>query len=298
MSTGSQLVAPLVALAQPFTDDVRRQASRLTIPVRDLELQLLLHLPGWIGQGTPDGAPSGDLTARLAKETACLIEPYRSLLTPPADPPTSPLETPLVVVDEEEARIIFENFHYLRSFRQESTHLGLRLPGGGRLMALLTLSDFDLPGIGEALPEAIHPAEIAVVSRIYSFEWAPANTLSHLLAGASKWAKQARPDTKTLLTYVDPNMGFTGASYRAANWIRVGREWGTRYAYLDGHFVTERALTAHFGTADPLTLSRRLGDRLRLSNIDLLPLSVYGHLVTKRLRAWFPNDLDLDFVRR
>jgi hypothetical protein len=46
---------------------------------------------------------------------------------------------------------------------------------------------------------------------------------------------------RLLLTYRNPNVGFTGASYRAGNWILWARERGTRYSYLDRQYITDRA---------------------------------------------------------
>ena len=141
------------------------------------------------------------------------------------------------LVPSAEAAPVVEQFHYLRSARRGSAIVAARHEG--RIAALCSLSSLDLPHIAERLP-LDDPAEAAVVSRVFAFDWAPRNVISYLLARAEAiWTADA-PSLRMLVTYLNPNMGFTGASYRAANWVPLGTEAGTRYAYLDGRYITDR----------------------------------------------------------
>ena len=78
-----------------------------------------------------------------------------------------------------------------------------------------------------------------------------------------------------MLTYVNPNMGFTGSSYRASGWCLLGTEPGTSYRYLDHRYVTDRRLVAAYGTCQDTALRRLLGGRYTRSIMPLEPLLVF-----------------------
>jgi hypothetical protein len=59
------------------------------------------------------------------------------------------------------------------------------------------------------------------------------------------------------VTYVNPNMGFTGSSYRASGWHLLGTEPGTTYRYLDERYITDRALSAAFPAGPPTRRPRK-----------------------------------------
>jgi hypothetical protein len=78
-----------------------------------------------------------------------------------------------------------------------------------------------------------------------------------------------------LLTYVNPNMGFRGTSYRASGWQLLGIESGTKYRYIDGRYITDRKLAARFGSHSDDTYQRLLSDRFAVSAMPLEPLLVF-----------------------
>src|SRR5207253_687620 len=79
----------------------------------------------------------------------------------------------------------------------------------------------------------------SVVSRVFAFDLAPRNTLSFLLAAVQR--EERHFGVTDLLTYVNPNMGFTGTSYYAANWA-LAAEAPHKYYYLDDRYITLREL--------------------------------------------------------
>ena len=89
---------------------------------------------------------------------------------------------------------------------------------------------------------------------------------------------------KILLTYVNPNLGFTGASYEASNWVYFAREENTRYSYLDGYYVTDRVLESKFGTANPTKLKCIYGKRFESTTMPLLALDLYAYFLEKATR--------------
>jgi hypothetical protein len=89
-----------------------------------------------------------------------------------------------------------------------------------------------------------------------------------------------------LLTYVNPNVGFSGASYKAANWLFFGREIDTKYAYLNEDYITLRAISEKVGNNEVSE------DHLRYSVQPLEPLEVYAYFVDKALRSKYPNSFN------
>lgn len=112
-----------------------------------------------------------------------------------------------------------------------------------------------------------------VVSRVFAFEGAPKNSISYLLSRVAR--AERRRGVTDLLTYVNPNMGFTGNSYRASGWRLLGKETGTTYRYLDGRYITDRRLEAEFGKHNDRTYQKLLGARFSFSTMPLAPLLVF-----------------------
>jgi hypothetical protein len=298
LDTNEQVNTSLGQFVQANAQLISNTASKCHIASRDLELQVLLYFPRLMNEDQlPDNHLVGDEVRRLGFMIQNRVHPNASWYTPPSDLPSTPRDTSLVEIHDEDARVIHERFHYLSSFRQNSFHIGLRTLEENHLMALVTLSPFDLEHVAAYLPSGIKTSQVMVVSRVYCFDWSPRNTISYLLSRAIKWIRRRAPSIKMVLTYVNPNLGFTGASYKAANWVVFGRELGTRYAYLDNQYVTDRNLASSFGTSDPRFLRKYLGTRFEVSTIGLNPLLLYAYFSDKGLREYYLNDFEYNFER-
>jgi hypothetical protein len=127
---------------------------------------------------------------------------------------------------------------------------------------------------GLAAQHSIHPERSRVLSRVFAFPRTPPNALSTLLSRVAK--QQKLLGVELLLTYVNPNVGFTGVSYRASNWTPMGSERVEAYYYVDERYITNRELDTKFGSHDPASLSRLLGPRFAISVIPLSPLLVFA----------------------
>jgi hypothetical protein len=247
-----------VRLLLPSTEPDRPPSSR------DLLLQGLLHLPRLASSdGMVDAETGCAELRRLQALRADELEPFTTLAAAPAFPPTID-ELDVRVIAGDDAEPIESHFHYLRSFRADSVHVAAVY--GPRIVALCSVSPFDLFHVTEDLP--IAPADVAVVSRVFAFDWAPRNTISFMLARTERFCS-----ARLLLTYLNPNMGFTGASYKSANWELVGFETGTRYAYLDGRYITDRQLAV---------LPEAELSRVEFSRMRLMPLEFYGRFLDRK----------------
>jgi hypothetical protein len=242
-------------------------ASRTGRPVRPLRLQALLQLPRLADvAGEVELEAAEELLAELARE----LPPVDQWTVRNAD---SPRAFHFADVDPSSARNVMERFHYLRSPRTDGRAYGLSTDDGV-LAALCVSSPLDVPLIETLLAARGRSAETCrSISRVFVFEGAPANTISYLLSRVGR--AERRLGVTDLVTYVNPNMGFTGISYRASGWSLLGTEPGTTYRYLDGRYATVRKLALLFGEHDDSSYCRLLGSRFAVSRLPLDPLRVF-----------------------
>lgn len=273
---------------------------RHAVPAHEVFVRLLLHLPR---EADPGGAVEVrialDEAERLASTLAAATNPYAAWQAPPLTGVPNVSDIDLSLVDDHTARVVLERFHYLESFRLGSEHLGGTLLDGAeeRLVAMLTVSPLDVPTIAEHLPPDIEPQDVAVLARVFAFDWAPRNTLSFLMARAARRLRRRSRPPRMLITYLNPNVGFTGASYRAANWSLWAREVGTRYAYVDGLYVTDRELARRFGSAEPESLAREHAGKVVFSRMPLRPLELYAYALDRRVRDVVSDDDPIELPR-
>jgi hypothetical protein len=291
----TELRVEVKASSTELRSSAEEAASANGVPDHEVLVRLLLALPR---EASEDGlvdtqivaAEAHTLAARLSARTAPYVGWTR---TPAAVLRASELE--FAVAEDTIARPILERFHYLESFRMDGKHFGGSI--GTRLAALMTVSPLDVPPIAEHLPEGVDASEVAVLSRVFAFEWAPRNSISFLIARLVRALRRRADGPRLLLTYVNPNVGFSGASYRASNWSLWAREIGTRYAYLDDRYITDRALARRFGTADEDDLRERLGPRVAFSRMRLDPLDLYAYPIDTRLRSRLESSVTRELLR-
>jgi len=275
VSPPSAAARPLVRVGPgPVVAALAQRHADLGLSARALEVEALLHLPRLADRtGAVEADAADEEVARLGTRLRSFHEPVEGLLRPP-EAAVSVAELRFGDVGESLAATIMRHLHYLHSPRHGSVHLANYTPGD-RIVAAVSLSGLDLGTIAAALPAGLLAEEALVVSRVFAFDWAPRNTISHLLAQIERWLRQMRPEIRFLLTYVNPNLGFDGASYRAANWSLFGQEIGTRYGYLDGDYISDREIEL---------LSGAMRRRVVYSVMPLEPLAIYGRFLQRHDR--------------
>ena len=204
---------------------VKEAADSIFITERDLELQVLLYLPRLMhdyGRPYPDDNTFANEIRRLIELIRNRVNPYANWRSDPSTPLTHPREANFVEVPEEEVHIIHERFHYLSSYRPDSISFGLETCKEKRLASLVTLSPFDLDHVTHKLTDGVNKSNVLVVSRVFCFDWVPSNTVSYMMGQMYKQIRLIQPDVKMLLSYINPNLAFTGASlkawYNPINW--------------------------------------------------------------------------------
>jgi hypothetical protein len=181
-------------------------------------------------------------------------------------------------IEEERARPLLLNLHYLRTVHPGSLYFGLVEPVGGLPIALCSLSTIEWPRLVGGLSRffGLRSEEVWDVSRMYSLDDAPANSISFLLARVRNWVRVNRPDVTTFTTVVDPNLGFTGSSYRAANWQQWMTIQARPYLYDNGWFVTPRQLRDRYRTSNFEELKRLSARRFEKSRMPLSDSLLFG----------------------
>ena len=138
----------------------------------------------------------------------------------------------------------------------------LEMEGQKMPAALATLSEMDVQKLKGHLPAAQEKRGL-LLSRMFSFRWAPVNSISFLLGKVGRRLKK-EGQVESLVTWVNPNLGFHASSYRAANWTYAGSE-PTTYRYVEGNYLTARQLFQK-----PEAPSLRIdGSQLRLAPLQV-----------------------------
>src|ERR1051326_7304077 len=238
-------------------------------PVSSLHLQALLQLPriadanGFVAADQVD-ALLNELVNELpiaSEWFVCGVSSY------------SPKLLTFHEVGLDQAREIMSSFHYLRSPRLDGRYYGLS-SSEGRLVAICVSSPLDVEYLHNLLRlEGRDTQDARVLSRVFAFEGAPRNTISHLMSRAAQ--AERKLGVTDWVSYVNPNMGFSGVSYLASDWHLLGEQPGTTYRYLDNRYITDRELSAKFGYHNDDTYNRVLGERFAKNRMQLEPLLVF-----------------------
>jgi hypothetical protein len=257
---------------------VRRLIARdgtIPIPSRDLEHRTLLHLPRFSPAKLTLGSVSVEASRLARRATAECGDLARRI--PPAPLASEPLE--VGEVDDNSMQIINRCLHYIGTRRSAVLGLGLYRPAprsGDELpLTLVELSEFDLGNLTEMCPSLSQESTI-LVSRVYSFPVSRANSVSTLLGHARRWLKTNRPSVRWMITYLNPNLGFTGASYRADNWTLIGHEAFDALYSADGDYLTTRVLRSEEMSGEHHTQSRPTRSAWRLAPLQVMVRGVCG----------------------
>ncbi len=187
-------------------------------------------------------------------------------------------------VDWRVAKQILENFHYIGSYRKKSIQLGLyyKMPNGGsKLAGLMTFSNYDLHVRPDDIFSYFHQHELLNLARLYTFQWVPYNTTSFFMSLAFDYIRKNYPKIKCLTTCANLNVGHTGSSYKASNWIEVAQFIGAHYLFLDDKNVTMRSLVEMCGTLDMALIKKKLKGRLIVSSEKILPQKIFIYILNK-----------------
>ncbi|GAA1514860.1 hypothetical protein [Kribbella lupini] len=258
-----------------FSELVQSSARRHGVEPRALAVRTLVQLPRVTAYN--GRILRRDLDAELRNSAVQLQADQAKVLDlVPTD--AYPLEAlKFVECETEDAEAIFGNLHYLRSARPGARNFALVDPIHRRPVTLCSVSPMDWAVVGKQLHRQFGvPVErMWDVSRVYSFDVAPANAISTLLAGVRKEMQKTEPTAELLTTVVDQNLGFTGSSYRAANWQYWMSVRPRPYLYVDGVAVSPRQLGIRYGTQSLAEVRAKYGVMAEQSRAVLADSMIY-----------------------
>lgn len=181
-------------------------------------------------------------------------------------------------VDAVTAGKFFGHLHYLRNVRPGCEYFALVDPEHGLPVTICAVAPLEWKRVASWVRTQfdVDPGRVRDVARVFSCSTAPANAVSYLLARV-RTCLARRGAADLLTTAVDPNLGFTGASYRAANWQRWISIQPRPYLYLDRRYVSPRQLRERFGTANLAELRVSFpGHRFESSRVRLRDSLIFG----------------------
>jgi hypothetical protein len=180
-------------------------------------------------------------------------------------------------IEASRALPFLKSLHYLRSTRQGSLYFALVDPIDRLPITLCSLSPLEWQRVANQISKQfeISPRRMWEVSRVYSVDAAPRNAISSLLSKVRRHLRRSGASTDLLVTAVDPNLGFTGSSYRAANWQHWMSIRARPYMYENGRYVTPRQLRERFGTSSLVELQVKYPGRFQQSRARLLDTIIF-----------------------
>ena len=244
-----------------FADLARDVARRRELDQRALSVRTLLHLPrvansrGYVSRGQIDRELF--FTGRQLRKD---FNAARGLIST-RKPELSELK--FIEIPPDQAEAIFSKLHYLRSGRLNSLNFALIDPFDRLPITLCSLSPLEWRRIASQIQARFEvPADkIWDISRVYSRNGAPPNAISFLLSKVRSALRRSEHDIELFITAVDPNLGFLGSSYRAANWQQWFTVQARPYLYLNRRYVSPRQLRQEFGSSNLAELQLRYPDR-------------------------------------
>ena len=261
--------------ATSFPALVMETALRVGVEPRALAVRVLLHLPrvashsGWVTrwQAQRELRISADRLHGDARAVSNHLPVKKFSLR----------ELDFELIDPSRALPLLTSLHYLRSARQDSLYFALVDPIERLPVSLCSVSRLEWKRVSNQLQAqfAIRPGGAWDVSRVYSVDGAPANAISLLLSKVRIYFRRSFPAADLLVTAVDPNLGFTGSSYRASNWQQWMTVKARPYLYEYDRHVTPRQLRERYDTASLIELEVRFPDRFQQSKVRLLDSMIY-----------------------
>ena len=273
-----------------FSDLVRDAALVNGLEPRALTVRTLLHLPRVARFNGTVGRRQIEMELRRSAAGLRTDQAKIRSLIPTNKFPLQDLR--FVEYDAREAAAIFSHLHYLRSARAGSRNFALVDPVNGLPVSLCSVSPLEWLRVGRQLQTQFDVPRERVwdVSRVYSFDVAPSNAISFLLAKVRNVFRTEVRDVDLLTTAVDPNLGFIGSSYRAANWHRWMSIQARPYLYVDRLYASPRQLRQRFGTANLSELQARHGAVVEQSRAKLLDSTIFCCRVRGETEFVAPDD--------
>jgi hypothetical protein len=261
--------------ASSFSALVMEAARKAGVEPRALAVRALLHLPrvasheGWVTrwQAQEELRISAEQLQRDARAASAHVPVEKFSLR----------DLAFEEIDSSRALPVLASLHYLRSARPGSLYFALVDPVHRLPVSVCSISQLQWGCVGRHIHQQFDiPREgVWELSRLYSVDDAPFNSISFLLSKVRTYVRRNISTADLLVTAVDPNLGFTGCSYRAANWKQWMSVRARPYLYEMGRYVSPRQLREQYGTASLVDLQTKYPGRFQQSRARLLNTMIY-----------------------
>jgi hypothetical protein len=274
-----------------FAQLVSAAAREADVDPRALSVRALLQLPR---VATPGGWVSRTQLERELSHSGRLLRKDMAAVRHLIPDSKFPLNELIFAEDFNAvtADLLFSSLHYLRSARPGSRNFALVDPISRRPVTICSVSPFEWKKVGNHLNAQFGISQQAIldVSRVYSNNVAPYNAISFLLSKVRNSLRCSDRNINLLVTTVDPNLGFTGSSYRAAGWQHWLTVQPRPYLYHDRRYASPRQLQQRFGTSNLTELRERYhGHRFEQSHTRLLDSLIFCSRITSATEAILPG---------
>ena len=264
------------APASVFAELACDTALKMGVDARALGVRALLHLPrvatssGWVTRA--------QVARELFHSARQLLDDARAARKLIPVRKVALQELTFEPITAATAEAVLSSLHYLRSARPGSLNFALLDPVDQLPVSLCSVSPLEWRRVGSHIQAQFGIARERTwdVSRVYSCAAAPANAISFLLARVRSALRHCGDGVDLLITAVDPNLGFTGSSYRAANWQRWLTVQPRPYLYVERRYASPRQLRYQFGTSNLTDLQAMYpGRRFEQSRAQLLDSLIF-----------------------
>jgi hypothetical protein len=262
-------------LTSSFGALVTETALKVGVEPRALAVRALLHLPrvasysGWVTRRQAQRELRTSAERLLSDASAARIHvPQRRFRLS---------DLIFEEIDSSRALPVLTSLHYLRSIRPHSRYFALVDPIHRLPVSLCSTSPLQWKCVQSHIYRqfAIPRDGVWEISRLYSVDSAPPNSISFLLSKLRTYLRHNVAHADLLVTVVDPNLGFTGGSYRASNWQHWMTVKARPYLYENGQHVTPRQLRERYGTGNLPQLHAKHPETFEQSRTRLLDSMIY-----------------------
>jgi hypothetical protein len=246
---GLRLRDCVVSEKSPFVAMTAETARRKRVDPLELRIRTLLHLPriagysGWMARRL--------VWAELSRVADHLADDVRRSSGTAVEGDYALSRLRFAEIPEAFAAPIIAARHYLRSARPDSRYYALLDPVRQLPVSMCSVSPLRWRRVATQIKTqfGIEPERVWDVSRVHSCDSAPPNAISYLLARVRTALRQSHSEVDLLATAVDRNLGFSGVSYRAANWQHWITVQPRPYLYHNRSYTSPRQLRERFGTS-------------------------------------------------
>lgn len=183
------------------------------------------------------------------------------------------------LVDSSVGVLIQTKLHYLSNYRVDTVyHYGLFRKGESFPFSYLAVSFLDRKYILDVIPFEANFKDIMVITRLYNINNSPRNSASLLLSLTRSEIKSKHRNVKALVTSVNPNVLFTGSSFKSAAFDLFALMPFEPLYYQDNYLTRKAALDLNL----PLSKKKGIvGKKLKCLPIMLTINSLNSKLLQK-----------------